>query len=386
MARKRRGRSEGAVYQRGDGLWVGSLSLGYDGNGKRRRRTVYGQTKREAQQELRELQTKVDIGQSVDASKITVSEYLDHWLSRVKSTVATHTYLPYKQHVEKYLKPKIGGTKLTALAAVHVEQLYSELAEAGVSPAMQHKAGVTLNVALQNAVSPLKLIPFNPVREVKKPRHEPKEMTALDPEQAQRFLAEARADGLFPLYAFLLDSGAREGEAFALLWSDFDFQGAAVQIMRNLEETAGKLKVKDLKTKKSRRRVTLTGFTMDAIQDHRKAMLAAGLYRPDGKVFCDTAGGYLRKSNVLRRSFRPILKRAKLPEIRPYDLRHTSATLLLLAGVDVKVVSERLGHSSARLTQDTYQHVLPGMQERAAAQLEAIFRTPAKRLAEIGYS
>ena len=113
---------------------------------------------------------------------------------------------------------------------------------------------------------------------------------------------------------------------------------------------------------------------MAVLADHRKAMLAEGHDVKDGPVFCDTQGGWLRKANVLHRSFRPILKRAGLPAIRPYDLRHSSATLLLLAGEDSKVVAERLGHSTTRLTQDTYQHVLPGMQERAAKKLDAILR------------
>ena len=135
---------------------------------------------------------------------------------------------------------------------------------------------------------------------------------------------------------------------------------------------------------------------MEVLADHRKSMLAEGNYLADGPVFCDTQGGKLRYSNVLRRSFRPLIERANkqadefakkqgtepivIPAIRPYDLRHSSATLLLLAGEDSKVVAERLGHSTTRLTQDTYQHVLPGMQERAASKLDAIFRAarPAK--------
>jgi integrase len=113
---------------------------------------------------------------------------------------------------------------------------------------------------------------------------------------------------------------------------------------------------------------------MTALADHRKAALAAGLYNADGPVFCNPTGGWLRKSAVRHRHFRPILKRAGLPMIRPYDSRHTSATLLLVAGEDAKVVSERLGHSRAAITQDVYQHVLPGMQERAANKLDAIFQ------------
>jgi integrase len=209
-------------------------------------------------------------------------------------------------------------------------------------------------------------------------------MQVLDPDQVQRFLREAQQDRLFALYAFLLDSGAREGEAFGLRWMNIDWTGRAVHIVRQLEEVKGTLQLKELKTKKSKRRVALTSFTMEALEQHRKAMLAEGNYRLDGPVFCDIQGGWLRKSNVLRRSFRPILKRAKLPQIRPYDLRHSSATLLLLAGEDSRIVAERLGHSTTRLTQDTYQHVLPGMQERAASKLDALFRQTPKDQAKIG--
>ena len=119
-------------------------------------------------------------------------------------------------------------------------------------------------------------------------------------------------------------------------------------------------------------------------------MLAEGHFGADKPVFCDTDGGWLRKSNVLRRSFRPIIARANdkavveakgsgreptlVPGIRPYDLRHTGATLLLLAGVSAKVVSERLGHSTVVLTLNTYSHVLPVMQEACADKLDAIFK------------
>ena len=176
-----------------------------------------------------------------------------------------------------------------------------------------------------------------------------------------------------------------------------DFGGAAVTITKTLEETKGKLLLKDVKTKKSRRRVALSTFTMEALAEHRKRMLAEGHYAADKPVFCAPEGGWLRKSNVLRRSFQPVVERANararaeaeadrdgggganggpklLPPIRPYDLQHTGATLLLLAGESPKVVSERLGHSTITLTMDTYSHVLPGMQERAASKFDAILR------------
>src|SRR5262249_54540026 len=161
--------------------------------------------------------------------------------------------------------------------------------------------------ALQHAVHPLRLIPHNPAADVPKPRHHPKEMQILDPDQVAKFLAAARADRLFALYATALDSGAREGELFALNWEDVDFAGKAISSTKNLEETKGRLKLKEVKRRKSRRRVILSDFTMEVLAEHRKAMLAEGHYRADGPVFCDGQGGHLRKSNVLRRSFRPIL-------------------------------------------------------------------------------
>jgi integrase len=89
-------------------------------------------------------------------------------------------------------------------------------------------------------------------------------------------------------------------------------------------------------------------------------------------VFGDTRGGPVRKSNLVRRSFLPLLKRAGLPRIRFHDLRHTAATLLLLAGVHPKVVQERLGHSQIAITLDTYSHVLPSMGRDAAKKLDAL--------------
>src|SRR5262249_32473224 len=161
----------------------------------------------------------------------------------------------------------LGGIKLSKMTALHVQKLYADLAAAGVSPSMQRKAGVTLGVALQRAVR-LRLIPHNVARDVPKPKHTPEEMQVLDPDQVQWFLAEAKADRLFALYVFLLDSGARECEAFGLRWSDLDWTGGAAQIVRALEELKGVLSLKDLKTKKSRRRVALSAYTMDALAEH----------------------------------------------------------------------------------------------------------------------
>ena len=131
------------------------------------------------------------------------------------------------------------------------------------------------------------------------------------------------------------------------------------------------LQLTEPKTSKGRRRVELPAFAVSALREHRKQMLAAGT--PGPWVFCDTQGHPLRKSNVVRRSFKPLLRKTGLPDIRFHDLRHTAATLLLTQGVHPKIVQERLGHAQISLTLDTYSHVLPSMQKEAAAKLDDLF-------------
>jgi integrase len=155
-------------------------------------------------------------------------------------------------------------------------------------------------------------------------------------------------------------------------------------------------KGKETKSEKGRRRIELSKFTLAVLKEHRKLMLAEG--RGNASVFCDTNGGYLRRTNIFKYSFKPIIERANqwakdeakrhgitpvlLPTIRFHDLRHTCATLLLLADVNAKIVSERLGHASIELTLNTYSRVLPTMQKRAAEKMDSLFEGLANLKAE----
>jgi integrase len=263
--------------------------------------------------------------------------------------------------------------------------MFTILERNGVSPRGQQMAGTVLHTALRDAVR-LRLIPFNPASEIAKPRPPKRKMQAYDVGQVSRFLEAARDDRLSALYVLALDSGMRQGELFALQWSDIDFSTGSILVQRSLEEINGKHRLKEAKSAKSCRRINLSRFTLDALHDHRSRMLVEG--RPAGPVFCDRDGGWLRKGNVMRRSFWPIIDRANgnsredakktgtepvlLPRIRFHDLRHTCATLLLLENINVKVVSERLGHASVQLTLDTYSHVLPTLQQKAAESMDGI--------------
>jgi integrase len=374
---KRRGRrNDGTIESLPDGRFRAELSLGINpATGKRQRLRKYFRSYKDAKTWLRQQVAARDRGESVGVGRQTVGEWLAEWIVAVRPTIAAGTWENYESHVRKYLTPRLGKVKLGELRADRVERMYADMIDAGVSRDLVRKVATTLGVALQKAVKNHP-IPFNAAHDAKKPAKDHKAVIrAFDRDQVAKFLAAAQGDRLYALYVLWLDSGARQGELFALRWGDIDWPGHAIRIVRSLEEIDGRLKVKDVKTKGSRRQVVISDVTMSALADHRKAMLAEGHYAPDATVFCDTDGGWLRKSNVNRRSFQKVLAQAGLPRFRPYDLRHTLATLLLAEGVSVKVVSERLGHSSIRQTLDTYSHVLPGMQEKAAERMGAILRS-----------
>jgi len=171
------------------------------------------------------------------------------------------------------------------------------------------------------------------------PKVTAREMQCLTRDQAKAFLKAATEDRQFARYAVALDAGCRPGELFALHWPDVDFETGSIFIRWSLEEIAGKCRLKKPKTTASRRRILLAPRTLAAVNVHRAAMLAEGMDLKDGLVFCDVMGSFLRLPNVRERSFLPIVKRAGLPSIRLYDLRHTVATLLLAAVVNVKGLS-----------------------------------------------
>ncbi len=379
---RRRGNNEGTIYQRPDGLWCAQVTTGYDAHGRQRRKTVYGHTREEVADKLLDLQQKAKIG-GLDAPTMSLGIYLDYWLdTAVKVKVRGTTYDRYKQHVENHIKPHLGRVPLDKLSAFQVAQWYRDMTARGVSVWEQHKSGKCLRQALGHAIR-FGLVVTNPAKNVPTPRPVSKTIRPLTLPQAKLFLRAAEADRLYAMYALALDSGMRQGELWALARTDLDLEAGEVSVTKSLVERSGRLEVREVKTKARRRRIRLMHSTIQTLRDHLRRMEEAGL--ADRPVFCDTEGGYLRKSNMHRRSFKPTLKRAnamaaaeglaeQLPDIRFHDLRHTMATLLLLAGVNVKVVSERLGHAKIQITLDTYAHVLPTMQAEAVAKLEDLYK------------
>src|SRR6516225_827087 len=197
MARKRRGRGEGSVYQESDGRWTAVISFGYTPDGKRRRRKVRGATKQEVLKKLRELQGK---GPG-EPCKLTVAQFLTRWLENTaREHIGENTYERYARIVNRRIIPRLGGLRLADLTAFHIEDFYADMKRAAVGAASRHQAGMVLSTALKHAVR-LRLIPANPASEVARPKRLEREMTILTDDQVRLFLAAARRSRYYALFA-----------------------------------------------------------------------------------------------------------------------------------------------------------------------------------------
>jgi integrase len=368
---KRRGSGEGSIFRRADGLWAATIVVGYNGSGKRLSRTVYGKTKGEVQAKLSILHSQRATGTLTKADRMTVAAYLATWLNdysrpRVRET----TSLSYASVIRAQIAPRIGGVVLQSLTPLHVQGLHSGMEREGCSPRMRQLTHAVLRTALKRALR-MGLVVRNVCDAVDPPRVTRREIIPLDRTQAQRLIDAGSADRFDAIYVLALTTGLRQGELFGLQWRDVDFDRGTLGVLHSLMEVQGRLSLSEPKSRAGRRCVKLPSIAVNALLEHRKRMLAEG--HAGGFVFCDTAGGPLRKSNFCRKHFKPLLKAAGLPDIRFHDLRHTAATLLLLAGEHPKVVQERLGHAQISLTLDTYSHVLPDMQGGAVDKLNLLF-------------
>ncbi len=375
----------GQIIKRGEHTWVVRIYDGCNESGKRRylNKTIKG-NKKDAEKYLNSTLTAISTGTFVEPSPMTVNGFLDKWLlSAAKPKVSERTFVEYEALLRRYVREPLGKIKLSALRALDIQSLYSAMQERRLSPRVVRYTHAVLSSALKQAVR-WGMLYRNPAELVQLPREARKEMKALTSEEASRFLAAFNGDRCAALFALALTTGMRPEEYLGLQWTDVDLAQATVTVRRALvwRTKGGGWYFTEPKTSRSRRTIPLPFSMVAVLAEHKRRQgeerLKSGpAWHDHGLVFTTPIGTPLNISNLTRDKFKPALVRAGLPtSIRLYDLRHTCATLLLQAGENAKVVSERLGHASIALTLDVYTHVLPDMQKAAAEKLEnLLFRS-----------
>src|SRR5215204_3690335 len=369
----KRGNGEGSIGRRKDGLYMGRYTVQTPTGPKRK--TLYGKTRREVDEKLTKAKADRDGGLVFDADNLKLGEYLARWLAdSVADTVRPSTFERYEQIVRVHIRPALGDLKLKSVTPAHVRGLYREKLEAGLSPRTVQYIHVTLHKALKQAVAD-GLIPRNATEAVKPPQVRKEEIRPLTAEQVKILFEAVRGDRLEALYILAVHTGLRQGELLGLKWGDVDLEAGTLQVRRTLTTAKGGPVLSAPKTKGSRRTVKLSQTALEDLRSHlerqlREIDLAGDLWQENGLIFASQSGEPLDRRFITTHRFKPLLRRAGLPQIRFHDLRHTCATLLLTKNVNPKVVSEMLGHATIAITLDTYSHVLPNMQESAAAALE----------------
>jgi integrase len=360
----RRARGEGTLHKRKDGRWEGKLRVGAR-EGQLARKSFYGDTRQDITDQMRRYATRHALAVDLD---LTLSEYLDQWLT--DGDWRPNTYRLRKHAIDYHIIPHIGGRRVADLDVDDVKVLLRRLKEREVGTATRKQVHATLNAAL-NALYRERKIVFNPCSLVPAPRYAPKEKLVLDRSQAKRLIraAEGQTRVLVLLAATL---GMREGELFGLVWDRVDFKRRTVTVAQQLcEDASGQLRLGPLKTKAARRTLELPELTLQILEAWRTEQRTSGYGGP--LVFTDTEGNPLRKSNFIRRTFKPLLRRAELPDVDFHSLRHSSNSFLVEEGADPILIARRNGHVDTRMVLDRYGHMFEGARRQAAETMDRVF-------------
>ena len=371
----KRGNHEGSVYQRRDGRWVGVVTVNSD-DGKQSRKYFYGASRAAVADKIA---TAVDLlrrGVMPPNERLTVGEYLVRWLSdAVRSSVKESTYHVYAKDVRLHIMPTLATVPMARLTPAQLQRLYRDKLASGLAPTTVLHIHKVLSRALAQALRE-DLVARNVATLVDPPRVGATNVRAFSIEQARRFVAEVSGSRLEAAFLVALGAGLRRGELLALSWDDVRLEDGHLAVRRSLMKVPGGWQLAEPKNAASRRVVKLPEFAVDALRRHRtrqlEERLAAPVWEDSTLVFTTTIGTPIDGRNFLR-EFKETAARAGMPAaFTVHSLRHSAATLMLALGVQPKVVQEALGHSRIAVTMDLYSHVLPHLQEEAAAKMDRL--------------
>lgn len=381
---------QGHLTKRGKlGLWSIVLHVTDPVTGQRSVKWIATGTasKRKAQATLTRVLADYQDGRGLPLTRQqteTLGQYLTRWLGIHSHQIRKSTARQYSRVVDKRLAPGIGHLPLTQLRPDVLQAYFIQEHDARRNDNRPGHLSVrsvqieyaVLRRALNDAVR-WGLIDHNPLRAVDQPKPPKPEFHPWSPQDADQFLRHAEGSRFYAIYLLLLTTGMRIGEACGLRWADVDLDARTITVQHTL--LYGRHEGLHLgPTKTGRGRMVPIGpDTARVLRHHRvqqaqARLLAGSAWQDDGFMFTTALGQPLNPTGAVYTTFRRLTTGAGLPPIRLHDLRHTSATLLLQAGVHPKVVQERLGHSTIQVTMDTYSHVTPTMQRDASERIDAI--------------
>ncbi|GLX68322.1 tyrosine-type recombinase/integrase [Paenibacillus glycanilyticus] len=357
--------------------WYFVLDLGKDQlTGKRIQKKKRGfKTKKEAQAALVETLNELNKGTYIPQVKTLYKDYLNEWFTDKKTKIQPSTYSTYKWLIDKYIIEYLGNIELSKLTPMILQRFYNELSNAGnIVPENIQKIHSLINNSLKRAER-WGLLNRNVAALVDRPKSVKKEIEVWSLEEAKQFLKVALEDRLYIAFLLAVTTGMRQAEILGLRWKDVNFEDSSISVIQTLSHDGKTLKI-GTKTKSGMRKVHLPLESIQHLMKHKRIVERersqnGPLYENNDLIVCTSFGTPIIPRNLMRTFYR-LIKTADVKKIRFHDIRHTHATLLLMQGVNPKIVAERLGHSDIRMTLDTYSHLLPSMQQETASKFGAM--------------
>ena len=376
MAVKKRKGGEGTLRLRSDGRWEGRVVVDYDKKGYPITKTTTAKDKKVCLQKLEELKDTYGTVSTRCSPDMSFGRWMKFWYEHFcKPGIRASTQAHYENHIYDHIIPDIGDIPLDKLTQADLQQYYAKLKSdgrifrrkengTGLSNAMVRGIHKACRAALQKAVEE-GLIETNQAIGCKIPPKRSAEMQPLTKEEAKRFLAQSKADGdCFELFILELATGLRIGEILGLQWDDINLETGEVNIVRQATNIDGNIHISVPKTKSSVRTILLPKAIIKMLTEYKERVYSRWVF-PSPKH-----DDVPRHPSTVRATLSRTLKKAQCKHVRFHDLRHTFATFSLENGMDIKTLSEILGHQTSATTLDVYSHVSDTMRIQAAVRID----------------
>ena len=370
---KRRSNGEGSIRKRDDGSWEGRILI----EGKSR--SIYGRSQAEVRKKLTEIRNDLDNDDYLEPNDTTVKEWMEIWQNEYLEDVKQSTADRYKSCIRIHIIPALGDTRLLDLRASTIQKFLNQCKKVdGLSEKSVKNIRLVLHKALEQAIEDDQL-KKNPCDRAKVPSYDdpPTEMRPLKDNEVPLFLKAIKGSAYEGIFYVALFTGMRESELIGLSWDCIDFERGTIHLYRQLKRTrekGGEYVFTSLKNKQAR----TFGVAPNVLDVLRKIKVKQAEWKlkagtswnnKDNLVFTDSLGSHIATHTVWRQ-FKKKAEEIGIPEMRFHDLRHGYATLALQNGVDVKTVSNNLGHATTAFTMDRYGHVTETMMKDSADKMQ----------------
>lgn len=388
----------GNIEKRGENSYRLRVSGGYTGEGKRitYKKTIQAKNKTEAQKELALFISEIETGQALSAKKMRLRDYAEFWINNYAiPNLSPKTYERYKSMLKTRILPYLGNMYLDKIQPMQLMYLYQELSECTYTRKNEtHKLSSKtilehhrlLHSMLQQAVY-WQMIPYNPASRVRPPKAKKPNINFYDDAQTIALIKALEGEELKFRVIILLTifTGLRRGEVLGLEWQDINFKNSSLTVRQASQYVSSiGIYTKDPKTETSNRIISIPESIIKLLKEYQKEQLKSRLRLGDKWIETDRLfvqwNGAPMHPDTITKWFRQFLEDKNLPHITFHGLRHTHATLLISQGLDVRTVSNRLGHAQTSTTLNIYAHAFAKMDREASDKLDnLLYREDTKK-------